>query len=328
LVTNISRFPSPEDAVVEERVALAQKVGRFLSRTIDQGEREATEQLAMLLAKDAADAVRAALASEVGKCAHLPIDIAKRISDDVEKIASPFLLEGDGLSDETLEHLARECEEQAREILARRKDLPEPASFAISELGQEQAVANLMDNQTANISERVCAQVITRFEENDAVLSKMGARVDLPMSVIENLINMVSEEIADELVKQYGLGKDMAAYVTGQAKVVALNASRESATDSELEAYFQRLNDAHELGDAVLLGVLQGGGMRQFEIAIAVRAGISREQAMEYLSGGKRAGFMDLLDLAKVIKSLESIMFEAFMSGRVLSSRDSAHSCS
>ena len=110
--------------------------------------------------------------------------------------------------------------------------------------------------------------------------------------------------------------------VTGAAKVVALNESREKTTDEELEVYFDRLNKAHELGDAVLLGVLQGGGMRQFEIAIAVRAGISREQALEYLNEGKRAGFMDLLDLANVIKSLESIMFEAFMSGRVLSSSD------
>ncbi len=300
-----------------ERQELAKIVGRFLNNEASDQERMAAEQLANLLARDATLAVRNALAQEVRNCRFIPKELAIKIADDVEEISSPFLMDNSGsLNVEMLETLARECNEAAREVIAKRDGLPEPVSLAISEVGQEKAVTNLMANPTAEVSEKVCKKVTERFSENATVLNCMAERKDLSLKIIDEIIRKISEEAANRLVKNYDVGPELAAYVAGEAKTRAMSDSMDNAPVDELLAYFRNLHDDGGLNDGLLLQILQKGKLKQFGVAASIRSFIDLDTVNKVLLEGKRENVMRLFESMKVGKGLDVVLFQAYSDAR------------
>jgi uncharacterized protein (DUF2336 family) len=302
-----------ENKTESERQELAKIVGRFLNKDASEQERMAAEQLANLLARDATVAVRNALAQEVRNCRFIPKELAIKIADDVEEISSPFLLgDGSAFDVEMLETLARECNESAREVIARREGLPEPVSYAICEVGQEKAITNLMENPTAQVSEKVCKKVTERFGENTAVLDSVAGRADLSLNIIDEIIKKISKDAASRLVENYDVGPELAAYVAGEAKTRAMSDSMDNAPVFEQLAYFRRLYEEGMLNDGLLLQILQKGKVNQFAVAASIRSLTNLDQVTEVLREGKREHVMRLFESMKVGKGLDVVLFQAF----------------
>ena len=95
------------DQTSAEKIALTKQVGHLLRAELDGSKREAAEQLARLLARDATQSVRQALAMALVECPYLPDDVARRIADDVDDVASSFLRTSQ-INVEALEKLAGE----------------------------------------------------------------------------------------------------------------------------------------------------------------------------------------------------------------------------
>lgn len=297
----------------KDRKAIAVKVGRSLSKDLDKVERAAVEELARALVVDAATNVRQSLMKEILTCPFLPSDVAKEISNDVESVSKKFLLQYDG-DDEFLEKLVHDCEDQACQILATRENLPEGASFAISEVGSEESISNLMKNQTANISERVCSTVTDRFKDNSDIMENMSKRADLPLSSVVKLVDFLSEELASDLVKEYHLGEDLAHYIAGEAKLSSVESAVGRSTEEEVESYLRGLNANGLLNDGMLLQILKGRDVRKFVVAVSVRTGISKSKIKAVLDSGDKGHFFRLMDKLKVTSALGTVLHEAYTS--------------
>jgi len=282
-----------------EKEILARKLGRLINNEQPGPKREAAEQLARHLARDATQSVRQALARELLTCPYLPQDIAKRIADDVDDIASPFLRDAE-IDVETMETLARECQERARELLAGRRGVPESVSFAISEIGQEGSVSILMDNPTAEMSERICDAVTNRFEDNPSVMAKIAARKDLPLGSVVKLIKHISDDLAGNLIKGYGLGDDLAHYLAGQVKVGAIGQTMAESDDEQLLEYFKELNEATLLNDGMLLQILEQRQLREFTYALSIRADLTPWETRQIFQTRDRGELSKLLEKANV----------------------------
>ena len=300
------------DKTIEEREAIATRVGKAFSQGADKVELAAAERLLEVLVLDAAENVRSNLVKEVLNCEFLPFEVAKKISNDVVAISENFLHHYVG-EDALLEKLARECEEQAREILAQRHGLPEPASFAISEVGAEKSISNLMENKTAIISDRVCTKVTDRFLGNKDIMEHMSKREDLSMASVVLLIDFMSQEVAAGLVKNYNLGEDLAHYIAGQAQITAVGNSLENATDQDIRSYFKSLKKDGLLNDGKLIQILKSSGAKQFSIAISIRSGIEGEKVEAILNGGDKGHFTRLLEKAKISEALIAIIYGVYL---------------
>lgn len=296
-----------------EREVIAAKVGKSLSLSLGKVERVAVEELARAIAVDAAESVRRSLVKEVLKCPYLPIDVAKQIANDVSSISEDFLHNYEANDDDELEQLARDCEEHARELLATRRNLPEPASFAISELGQEKSISNLMENNTAVISERICSKVVDRFKDNEAIMEGMSKREDLPLNSISIIVEFLAEEVATGLVKKYDLGEDLAHFIAGQAKLSTMDEALSKVSSTDLVAYYEGLKVDGLLNNGMLLQAIQSNDINKFAIAVSVRSGIDLEKINKILESGDKGHFFRLMDKMKVAEALAAIIHSAYL---------------
>ncbi len=296
-----------------EREVIAAKVGKALSQDLDKVERAAVEKLSKVLAMDTAENVRQSLVKEVLNCPYLPIEIATQIANDVSTISKNFLHNYDSGDDAVLEELARECEEKAREVLATRHGLPEPASFAISEVGGEGSISNLMENKTAVISERVCSVVTDRFKDNPSIMENMSRRADLPLNSVAKIIEHLGDEVASGLIKKYELGEDLAHYISGQAKLAAMEGELNKATITELEVYYRGLDDDGLLNNGMLLQILKSGNIGKFSVAVSIRTGIDADKVIKIINSQDKGNFFRLMEKMKVTDALAGIIYEAYL---------------
>ena len=299
-------------ANIAERSELARKLGRFLSLEKPQPERTTAERLAAVVATDSELNVRKILVEELRTCRFIPPELAKKIADDVEEIAEPFLLDTEQLALETLEEIAYQCGDGARQILARRAHLPEPVSFVITEVGEEKAVSNLMANPTAELSERVCLKASERFAESDEIMERMTKRTDLPLSVIDVLIHRIADRWRDHLIQTYDLAPDFASYIWGQTRSKALIEAINAAKEPERLAYLKRVHREGGLEGNLILQILQLGEIECFKLAMAVRARAPLANIEIILEDHSDLAFERLLEKAGIESALAPIFASTF----------------
>lgn len=297
---------------IAERAELARKLGRFLSLERAEAERTAVERLALVVAADSAVMVRKVLVGELRTCSFIPAALAKKIADDIEEVAAPFLLGTEHLALETLEEIAYQCGDGARRILARRAQLPEPVSFVITEVGEEEAVYNLMANPSAELSERVCLKVHQRFAESDEIMERLTVRTDLPLSVIDVLIHRIADRWRDHLISNHGLGPDFAAYIWGQTRSKALIEAIKAAKEPERLAYLKRVHGEGGLEGNLILQMLQQGEIGCFKLAMAVRARVPLANIEIILADNSDLAFERLLEKAGIESALAPIFASTF----------------
>lgn len=297
---------------ISERADLARKLGRFLSLEKPPAERTAVEQLALVVATDSELKVRKILVEELRTCGFIPPELAKKIADDVEEVAEPFLLDTEQLALETLEEIAYQCGDGARQILARRAHLPEPVSFVITEVGEEKAVSNLMANPTAELSERVCLKVNQRFAESDEIMERLTKRTDLPLSVIDVIIHHIADRWRDRLIQTYDLAPDFASYIWGQTRSKALIEAINAAKEPERLAYLKRVHREGGLEGDLILQMLQLGEIECFKLAMAVRARAPLANIEIILEDHSNLAFERLLEKAGIESALAPVFASTF----------------
>ena len=122
-----------EDKTVDGRAAAAAGVAAEVSSgELSDAEREIALDIISILAKDAAEQVRAAMVDHLRHCDFLPEDTASLIANDIESIAIPFIEVSQVLSDADLLALIETGERPRQLAVARRPSVsPEISSTLI-----------------------------------------------------------------------------------------------------------------------------------------------------------------------------------------------------
>ncbi|MDP6806066.1 MAG: DUF2336 domain-containing protein [Rhodospirillales bacterium] len=195
------------DVDEEVRFELARKIGRLvLQLPADENERLA--QMAMdvlqILAQDDLPRVRATIAEELKRAANVPSEIVQKLARDVEEIVSAPIIEYSPLlSDQDLLGIIEGGIAGAKLVAAaRRPTLTEPVSDAVAKTQDVDAVAALLENETASISEPTIDMIAVEAEGVKEWHAPMALRENLPLRTIRRVATFVSAALVDKLIER------------------------------------------------------------------------------------------------------------------------------
>lgn len=299
-----------------EKVVLAKKVGQFLSKEQLEDERKVVENVARALAADISDAVREALSFELRTSPDLPSDLAEKIALDVEDVASPFLAETPVFSDEQLAKIVLAVGDNVRVTIARRPNLPGTVTSALAKVGNEKVVRNVVRNPTAEMPEEACTHVINRFPSSLRLLDFLAERDDLPISIVADLVDKVSEACRESLTKNYNISAAQASKLTGAAAERVHTEALGRASYAQVQRYVRDLLRRGDLSDAMILEKIRDGDLMFFEVAMAERVHVPVTNVKVVLRSHREKGLQRLLGKAGIERELIP-SFEAAISKAV-----------
>jgi uncharacterized protein (DUF2336 family) len=279
-----------EDPSADARGEIASKVGRSLDSALNESERGLAEQILLILARDAAIQVRAALARSVERSAHVPRDVAFALARDVEQVSLPLLRFSQSLTEEDLLTLVANTTDEGRLAMAGRDTVSARLSSRLVELGNEATVVRLMSNDGADVEEESHSRALERFGGNSAVPDAMAARRTLSPSIAERLVELVSEAVRTHLVEHHAMSPDVAAELVLEIRDRALKNMIGDQVESATSVA-TRLHKGGTLTPPLILRALCLGDAPFFEASLAVLSGIPLMNAQKLLYEGGKAGF-------------------------------------
>lgn len=300
-------------ATADERAVAAHKLCRVIDKAaLDDDERAMAQDILRVMAADAAELVRRALAVTLKTSDVLPRDVALKLAKDVESICLPILNFSPAFTDDDLAEIVRLGGPVRQVAIARRPKVSEKVSAAIVELGVEQAVEAVCANDNAAFSERTLQRAIERFEKSEQVLAAIAYRNALPLAVTEKLIDLVGDQVRDHLLNNHALSPEVALEIAVGAKERAtVDLVDQAGRAADPKAFAAHLNKAGRLTASLLLRSLAHGHMTFFECGLAELAGVPHHRTWLMVHDAGPLGLRAIYERA----GLPSRLFAAFRAG-------------
>lgn len=282
-----------KDPSSDARATTAAKVAHQFNRPeLSPQEREIAESIVRQLMRDAESRVRQALSEHLSENPDVPRDIAVKLAEDDGDVASPMLEMSEVLTEEDLLRIVRSKSSDHQIAIAQRKTVSPEVADALVDSRNEDVVSTLMANEGADIAEPTFHKVIDTFGANERVNRSMIERSQIPISVAEQLVHIVSDNLKEHLVTRHALPADVAADLILQ--------SRERATVSLLSGgggpmdsieLVEHLHQHRRLTPTIILRAVCTGDLDFFEAAMARMASIPISSAHVLIQDHGKAGF-------------------------------------
>lgn len=297
----------------DERAAAAHKLCRSIEKaTLTDEEREAAQDILRVLAADATELVRRALAVTLKASPLLPRDAALRLSRDVETVALPIVNFSPVFTDDDLAEIVRAGSIAKQSAVARRERLSPIVTEVIAEVGAEEAVKIACANDNAAFTERSLNRVVDRFPASEDVTKALAFREILPVSVSERLVKLVSDQVREHLVQRHALKPETAIELAAAARERAtIDLVEQAAVTADMPQFVGHLARNRRLTPSLLLRALGRGQMVFFEHAVAELAGVAHQRTWLMIHDAGPLGLRAIYDRA----GLPSRLFAAFRAG-------------
>ena len=297
----------------DERATAAHKLCRNMDREgLTDEDREAAQKILRMLANDAAELVRRALAVTLKSSDLMPRDVARRLAADVDSVALPMIGCSPAFSDDDLIEIVRAGSAVRQTAVAGRPELGRDVSAVVAEVGCEQAVRALAANDNADIAEDALSACVTRFAASPEVVAALAYRQVLPLSVTERLVEVASEAVREHLVTRHAVAPEtairLAAFARERATVDLVD---QASAQADLGVFVANLNARRALNASLLLRAMARGQMSLFEHGLAELAGTPHQRAWLMIHDAGPLGLKALYDRA----GLPPRLFQAFRAG-------------
>ena len=212
---------SDSDPVV--RTGLARKIARlvphFTQEKLDRIERTTLEILETL-ARDQTTEVRLILAEELQNIATAPASVINRLARDIEfSVCGPILRNSPILTDEDLvEIIAGTLPDGALSAIAQRASVGSPVADAIATSTDEDAVAGLLANPSAQSREETLDHLIDRAPQHEPWHGPLVRRPQLPARAAARLAAFVADTLLQVLQARTDLGNDAARMIADSVR--------------------------------------------------------------------------------------------------------------
>lgn len=297
-------------ATPDERAAAAHK----LCRTIDAAplsadDRELAAEILRIMASDAAELVRRALAVTLKKSPMLPRDVALKLARDVESVALPVLSFSPVFTDDDLTEIVRLGGPVRQVAIAKRPRLSPKVADSLAESGVERAVMTACANDSVEFSEGGLQKVIARFEASERVLAAVAYRQVLPLAVTERLISLVSDQVREHLITRHAIDPEAALQLAmDTAEQASVDLIDEAGRAADMKSFVAHLNESQRLTGSLLLRGLVQGQMTFFEWGIAELAGVPHHRTWLMIHDAGPLGLRAIYERA----GLPARLFPAF----------------
>ena len=300
-------------ATPDERAVAAHKICRRIDETpLSQEDRDVAREILRVMAADAAELVRRALAVTLKSSDALPRDIAIQLAKDVESVATPLLSFSPVFTDEDLVEIVRFSGPVRQIAIASRASLSEQVTSALVEHGSETAVRTACANDNAAFAETSLQKAISRFANSQNLLAAVAYRRVLPLSVAERLVNMVGDMVRDHLVNNHALTPEVAVQIAvGARERATIDLVDQAGRTADVERFVTHLSAQERLTASLLLRALAHGHMTFFEWGVAELAKVPHHRTWLMIHDAGPLGLRAIYERA----GLPIRLFPAFRAG-------------
>jgi uncharacterized protein (DUF2336 family) len=305
---DIQRLVRSENA--DDRAVATHKICRAMERgELTEGERRAAQEIIRMLAQDAAELVRRALAVTLRTSDLLPHDVAMKLAQDVVTVSVPVLTHSPLFTDEDLTDIIRSGGPVRQVAIAKRDALSEVVTLSLADNGVEEAVVIACANDNARFSEDSMNRVMDRFGASEVLHSVLINRKTLPVSISERLINIVSAGLREQLISQHALSPEAAVeIVTATQERATVDMADQAGASFDPQGLAHHLMAAGRLTPSLILRALARGHMGFFEHALAALSGVPHERTWLMVHDAGTLGLRAIYDRA----GLPGRMFQTF----------------
>jgi uncharacterized protein (DUF2336 family) len=263
-------------ATADERAAAAHKLCRTMDTApLSDADRDLAAEILRIMAADAAELVRRALAVTLKKSPLVPRDVALRLARDVEGVALPVLSFSPAFTDEDLIEIVRLGGPVRQAAIAKRPKLSSRVADTLASEASERAVVTACANEAAQFSEGGLRKVIERFEASERVLTAVAYRQTLPLAVTEKLVTLVGDQVREHLIARHALSPETALQLTLEsAERASIDLVDQAGRAADMKGFVAHLGGAGRLTASLLLRGLAHGHMTFFEWGLAELAGV------------------------------------------------------
>lgn len=300
-------------ATPDERAAAAHKLCRTLETAqLNDEDRERAQEILRVMAQDAAELVRRALAVTLKSSPLIPRDVALRLARDVESVCLPILGASPVFTDRDLVEIVRLGDPLRQVVIAKRPRVSQTVSTAIVEYGAERAVEAVCANDNADFAEQALREVVERFENSERVLSALAYRNALPLAVTEKLVDLVSDQVRDHLLNHHGISAELALEIAmGARERATIDLVEEAGRTTDVRAFVTHLNKNERLTASLLLRALAHGHIAFLEWGLAELASVPHHRTWLMIHDAGPLGLKAIYDRA----GLPSRLYAAFRAG-------------
>ena len=297
----------------DERAQAAHKLCRNMERAeLGEEDRAAAQKILRLLANDAAELVRRAMAVTLKASDLIPNDVARKLAGDLDSIALPIISASPAFSDEDLIEIVRAGSVVRQVAVAGRARVSRDVCDVLAGEGCEQAVRTLAANDNADLSEASLAVVVERFAEAPDVLTAVAYRQVLPLDVTERLIQLASDTVREHLISRHAVAPETAIRLAQYARErTTVDLIDQAGASADLAAFMAQLNARRVLNASLLLRGLARGQMAMFEYGLAELANTPHQRAWLMVHDAGPLGLKAIYDRA----GLPPRLFPAFRAG-------------
>lgn len=201
------------DPLVREE--LAYKIGKLIPRlTEEESERlaEMTFEVLEILAHDQLPQIRSIIADEIKHLDNIPKRIIKQLAKDIEvAVAGPILEYSPLLNDEQLLQIVTSgLRGGALEAVAKRDKLAADIAEAVVAQDEDGAIAALLSNRTAKITEKLMEEIAIKAETRPKLHLPLVDRGSLSQMTLRRIATFVSNALVEKLIKVNALDRSLA----------------------------------------------------------------------------------------------------------------------
>ncbi len=283
-----------EDKSADSRAEISGRIASAYSgASLKQSERILAEQIFRLLMRDTEVKVRSSLAQNLKESTLIPRDIVMSMVSDVNEVSLPILECSQVLTDADLLDVIYASQENEKFLaISKRGSVSEVVSGALVNKGNDEVAHSLITNDGAFISDDILTQIVDTYKESQAMLESVTSRARLPISVVEKLVNIVSDNISDSLKKKYKLPDEaIRKEVEKNRESETLNLVRAARSHEDVGALVSHLRDANRLTPSMILSSLCQGNFDFFESSLALLSNIKVENARKLIADRGELGF-------------------------------------
>ena len=297
-------------ATADERAAAAQRLCRRIEQApLTDSDRALAGEILRIMAADAAELVRRAVAVTLKSSPLLPRDVALKLARDVEGVCLPVLAFSPVFTDEDLADIVRLGGPVRQLAIARRPTLTRAVTDALARHGEEKPLAAACANDKADFGEAALQRIVDRFAESERVLTAVAYRAALPMSVSERLVALVSEQVREHLVAKHAIPPEVALELAfGATERATVDLVDQAGRTADVKGFVAHLNKDKRLNASLLLRALAQGHMTFFEWSVAELAGVPHHRTWLMIHDAGPLGLKAIYERA----GLPARLFTAF----------------
>ncbi|OCP26421.1 MULTISPECIES: DUF2336 domain-containing protein [unclassified Ensifer] len=303
-----------ETARTGDRARAARALGRaYVDAQVNGIDRRAAEMAMTFLLDDPSPKVRSALAEVLAPSSDIPRAIILGLAEDQPEIAYIVISRSPVLTDEDLVDLAARGSAETRALIAARAFVSRSVCAAIAEIGSEEEMLILLENNGAQLSRRSLKRIADRLGHSAAIRDLLLDRADLPSDARHTLVEEVGVALAAFGLVQMAIGATRVERVTREACDVAAVGMAGTLAVEELPGLVAHLRETGRLTPAFLLHALVTGRAEFFSAAIVDLSGVTEKRVRSILSGGRIHSIRALFESAGLGRDISEAFAEAVL---------------